>query len=127
VVGPGVYGDIDGDGHSVTPGDEVASPGCDCAIAITKSVTVESSAGAGATAGAVVRVMANGTTIRHNVLAGNGIAVLIDGGTRTPTGTVITFNNLVGNALGHACAEFGSIDTSPFLTRAVTIGSQAGR
>jgi hypothetical protein len=49
IVGPGLYGDIDGDGRYVTPGDEGADGPCSCGVSITKAVTIESSAGAAAT------------------------------------------------------------------------------
>lgn len=51
LVQPGVYGDVDGDGAFVTPGDEPAQidEGCDCLVAIDKPLTVVSEAGAGAT------------------------------------------------------------------------------
>ena len=51
VVRPGVYGDVDGDGEFVSPGDEPAQldDGCRCLVAIDKSLTVVSEAGAGAT------------------------------------------------------------------------------
>jgi parallel beta-helix repeat protein len=51
VVGPGLYGDIDGDGAFTTPGDEAAEvdTGCDCLIDVDKSVTITSRDGATAT------------------------------------------------------------------------------
>ena len=51
LVQPGVYGDVDGDGAFVTPGDEPAQigDGCNCLVAIDKPLTVVSEAGAGAT------------------------------------------------------------------------------
>lgn len=51
VVQPGVYGDVDGDGEFVSPGDEPAQfdDGCRCLVAIDKSLTIVSEAGAGAT------------------------------------------------------------------------------
>lgn len=51
VVQPGVYGDVDGDGEFVSLGDEPASPdeGCRCLVAVDKSLTIVSEAGAGAT------------------------------------------------------------------------------
>lgn len=51
VVQPGVYGDVDGDGDFVSPGDEPAQvdEGCECLISVDKSVTIVSEAGAGAT------------------------------------------------------------------------------
>lgn len=51
LVGPGVYGDVDGDGEFITPGDEPASydTGCHCLVYVDKPVTILSQAGAGAT------------------------------------------------------------------------------
>jgi parallel beta-helix repeat protein len=71
VVGPGRYGDLDGDGAFTSPGEEAAEvdSGCDCMIHVDKTLTIESRAGAGATVldagGApvdVVRIWANGVT-----------------------------------------------------------------
>ena len=50
VVGPGKYGDLNGDGIlGNSPGEEVPATNCFCMIAINKSVTIVSSAGAAAT------------------------------------------------------------------------------
>jgi parallel beta-helix repeat protein len=49
VVGPGRYGDVDRDSHFGSPGDEAVASFCGGCLAITKVVTVESSAGAAAT------------------------------------------------------------------------------
>jgi len=50
-VGPGRYGDLDGDGTFGDPGEEAAEidAGCDCLIHVTLPVTVVSRDGAGAT------------------------------------------------------------------------------
>ena len=48
IVGPGVYGDVDGDGVFEV-GDEFGFPFCGCLLGIDKAVTVLSSAGAAAT------------------------------------------------------------------------------
>src|SRR5678815_3714192 len=48
IVGPGRYGDNDGDG-TIDPGDELGFPFCGCLLGIDKPVTVLSSAGAAAT------------------------------------------------------------------------------
>jgi len=69
VVGPGRYGDLDGDGNFTSPGEEAAEvgSGCFCMIKVDKPLTIESRAGAGATVldagGAlvnVVQILANG-------------------------------------------------------------------
>lgn len=53
VVGPGRYGDVNGDGDFDDPGDEAAElqdgPGCGCLIHVNKILTIESEEGAGAT------------------------------------------------------------------------------
>jgi len=50
LVGPGVYGDVDGDGDFVSPGDEPAGrSGCNCVVRVNKSVRILSEQGAGAT------------------------------------------------------------------------------
>jgi parallel beta-helix repeat protein len=51
IVGPGVYGDVNRDGAFTGPSDEPAQvgSGCGCVIRIDRTVTLESSAGAGAT------------------------------------------------------------------------------
>lgn len=51
LVGPGFYGDADGDGAYDHPGDEAGSPvsGCVCLLRLTKRVTVRSRDGADAT------------------------------------------------------------------------------
>lgn len=50
VVGPGKYGDLNGDGIlGDSPGEEVPAANCFCMIAINKSVTIVSSEGAAAT------------------------------------------------------------------------------
>jgi hypothetical protein len=51
VVGPGRYGDLDGDGAFASPGDEAAEVnfGCFCMVHVDKTLTIESRAGAGAT------------------------------------------------------------------------------
>lgn len=51
VVGPGYYGDLNGDDDFADPGEEAAETGggCDCAVKIDKRVTVKSRDGAAAT------------------------------------------------------------------------------
>lgn len=72
VVLPGVYGDVDGDGEFISPGDEPAryDTGCRCLIDVDKPLTIVSRRGAGATVlrGAVdglfaVRVSAPGVVL----------------------------------------------------------------
>jgi hypothetical protein len=49
IVGPGQYGDLDGDGVLGEPGEEPAPGPCNCMILIAQRVTLESVGGAGAT------------------------------------------------------------------------------
>ena len=49
VVGPGRYGDVDGNGTLGGPGDEAPAPGCGCMLAVNKGVSLISSHGAAAT------------------------------------------------------------------------------
>lgn len=51
LVLPGVYGDVDGDGEFVSPGDEPAryDDGCNCLVNVDKPVSILSQSGAGAT------------------------------------------------------------------------------
>jgi len=67
VVGPGRYGDLDGDGAFTSAGEEAPSVACSCMIKVDKAVTIESRAGAGATVldagglpGTVVGILASG-------------------------------------------------------------------
>ena len=51
VVGPGYYGDLDGDGQFTSPGDEAAEigSGCDCVVKVDKRLTLRSRDGAAST------------------------------------------------------------------------------
>ena len=89
-VGPGVYGDVNGDGDFDDPGEEPAQPigGCFCVVPIQRRVTLRSRDGAGVTIidagkseGAVLQVGTgadgttiggpqNGFTLRHSLDAG---------------------------------------------------------
>jgi hypothetical protein len=42
IVGPGRYGDLDGDGHFGEAGEESAPIGCDCVIDVDRAVSIES-------------------------------------------------------------------------------------
>ncbi len=85
LVGPGRYGDLNGDGAFDDPGDEAAEvdTGCDCMIHVDKPVTILSRDGAGATildAGSasvfVVRIDAGGASLGE---VGKGFTVLGSG------------------------------------------------
>ena len=49
VVGPGRYGDLNGDGSFGGPGEEAAPAGCGCMIEVNKRLTLQSSDGPGVT------------------------------------------------------------------------------
>lgn len=49
VVGPGRYGDLDGNGTLAGSGEETGAPGCGCLLAVNKALSIESSDGAAAT------------------------------------------------------------------------------
>ncbi len=49
LVGPGAYGDLDGDGTIAERGEELGGAGCDCMLLVNKSVTIVSTDGAAAT------------------------------------------------------------------------------
>jgi parallel beta helix pectate lyase-like protein len=69
VVGPGFYGNLNGDGDYADPGDEAGSPGsgCVCVIPIQKRVKVKSRDGADAT-------VIEGGTVARGVWFGPGSA-----------------------------------------------------
>src|SRR3981081_3085672 len=49
IVGPGKYGDLNGNGVLGEPGEETPAANCFCMLAVNKSVTIVSSDGAAAT------------------------------------------------------------------------------
>lgn len=96
VVGPGRYGDLNGDGLFDRPGEETPEAGCFCMLHVDKAVTVLSRDGAAATVihagGAhfdVVRVSADGATFGgprkgftltgSNRIAGLAVPVVAEG------------------------------------------------
>jgi hypothetical protein len=80
-VGPGRYGDLDGDGVFDDPGDEAAEidTGCDCLVKVDRSLVIVSRAGAGATiidaGGAPVRVVLVDSPVVVFGLKGKGFTV----------------------------------------------------
>jgi hypothetical protein len=72
VVGPGRYGDLNGNG-TVEPGEEAAEVGfgCDCLIKVNKRLSLESSDGAGAT-----MIDEGSTNVAHGIrIQVNGVIV----------------------------------------------------
>jgi hypothetical protein len=63
VVGPGTYGDLNGNGTLGETGEETPSPGCGCMLSFNKAVTLVSSQGAAATV-----IDARSVTANTNVL-----------------------------------------------------------
>jgi hypothetical protein len=83
VVGPGRYGDLDGDGQTAEPGEETGFPFCGCVLGIDRPMTVVSSAGAAATV-----IDGRGVAAVRNVfLIGNDITFGKPGKGFTVTGT----------------------------------------
>jgi hypothetical protein len=107
-VGPGHYGDLNGDGVFGGPGEETPPDGCICMIRVDKAVTIESRDGAGATVldagGAdaiVVDIEASGAVFgkknRGFTLTKGSIGLLIAGGT---SGVTVRDNLAVANTEG---------------------------
>jgi hypothetical protein len=69
IVGPGKYGDLDGDGVIGEPGEETGSPGCGCMLSVNKSVNLVSSNGAAAT-------VIDATTVQSNT----NVLLILNGG-----------------------------------------------
>ena len=109
-VGPGRYGDANGDGDFDDPGDEPAEigSGCECAIRLDVPVTLRSRDGAGATlltgGGAVtdvVLVSANGVSLggaKHGFTVTGSAGLSADGVDVAADGVRIEGNLLVANA-----------------------------
>jgi hypothetical protein len=107
VVMPGVYGDVDGDGEFVTPGDEPVqyNEGCNCIVNVDKPVTILSDAGAGATIlrGAVdgifaVNINAPGVTLGRKKKGFSIVGDLQHDGFGVRVGDVATGAHVEGNA-----------------------------
>ena len=109
-VGPGRYGDVNGDGAFDDPGDEPAEigSGCECAIRLDVPVTLRSRDGAGATlltgGGAVtdvVLVTANGASLggaKRGFTVTGSAGLSADGVDVAADGVRIEGNLLVANA-----------------------------
>ena len=72
VVGPGRYGDLNGNGVLGEPGEEnpdVFSPGCGCVLGVNKTLTLTSSNGAAATVIDATSV----ASIQNVLIIGNGV------------------------------------------------------
>ena len=69
MVGPGRYGDLDGDGVIGEPGEETGSPGCGCMLSVNKSINLVSSNGAAAT-------VIDATTVQVNT----NVLLILNGG-----------------------------------------------
>jgi hypothetical protein len=82
VVGPGRYGDLDGDGTPGETGEEIGSPGCGCMLSVNKPVKLRSSEGAAATV-----IDAHTVDVIQNVL------IIADGGAFGQPGQGFTVTN----------------------------------
>jgi parallel beta helix pectate lyase-like protein len=77
IAGPGLYGDVNGDGNFDDPGDEAAEigSGCECMVKVDKRVTLKSRDGS------------NATSINAKGLTNTALAVVAGGGGATIGGT----------------------------------------
>jgi len=109
VVGPGRYGDLNGDGSFGGPGEEAAPAGCGCMIEVNKRLTLQSSDGPGVTildAGGAeitgILVQADGVTFGGG--SGHGFTIVnarheglhVEGNGVTVAGNVAVGNGLSG-------------------------------
>src|SRR5262245_30462958 len=109
VVGPGRYGDLNGDGSVGGPGEEAGPAGCQCMIEVNKRLTLKSSDGPGVTildaAGAEVYgvfAQADGVTVGSG--SGHGFTIVkarkegihVEGNGVTVAGNVAIGNGLSG-------------------------------
>ena len=137
IVGPGRYGDLNGNGDFTDLGDEDAEfpSGCVCMIKVDKSVSLESSDGAGAT---VLNVL--GADLRAVVITADGVVfgksrrgftlansrragLVVDG--RTSDNVTVAGNHAVGNGTnGNDAFEIGG--TGHTVTQNVAIGNARG-
>ena len=110
VVGPGRYGDLNGDGSFGGPGEEAAPAGCGCMIEVNKRLTLQSSDGLGVSildAGGAeitgILVQADGVTFGGG--SGHGFTIVnarheglhVEGNGVTVAGNVAIGNGLSGH------------------------------
>lgn len=111
VVGPGRYGDLDGDGTLGEPGEETPSQGCGCVLSFNKAVTLISSDGAAATV-----IDGRGASTSTNVL------MVSEGGELGKPGKGFTVTNTKLNG-GHGIR----IDSNGVALRGnLVVGSDGG-
>ena len=140
IVGPGIYGDIDGDGAFGSVGEEPAQSGfgCDCVVLVNKRVTLESSAGAGATiidAASTARgllVTVSGVVIgrrdRSFTIRNGGAGIVLDGGESTELTSVrVEDNRLMRNGVGISTqGARGAVVTGNVITDNLFLGASLG-
>ena len=115
LVGPGRYGDLNNNGTLGDPGEETSSPGCDCMLAVKKSVILISSDGAAATLidannlviGKAVLIMASDVEFgrpEHGFLvtnpAASGKGIVIDGTDVKVRGNQVLRTEPAGHGVG---------------------------
>lgn len=129
VVGPGRYGDANGDGDFDDPGDEPAEigSGCECVVHLDVAVTLRSRDGAGATlltaGGAqldVVHVSAAGATLGA---AKRGFTITESGGGGFANGVEVAADDV--RVEGNLVAANDSAGVRVLAARAVVAGNQA--
>jgi parallel beta-helix repeat protein len=102
VVGPGTYGDLDGDGTlGSSPGEEVPPTFCNCMLLINKSVTIVSSDGAAETiinATTAVNLASNVSIVASNVKFGASGAGFTVTNVNTPPQDETATNGVTTNA-----------------------------
>ena len=131
VVGPGRYGDLNGDGSFGGPGEEAAPAGCGCMIEVNKRLTLQSSDGPGVTildAGGAeitgILVQADGVTFGGG--SGHGFTIVnarheglhVEGNGVTVAGNVAIGNGLSGHVaiavvgIGNIIADNAAINNA---------------
>jgi len=116
IVGPGKYGDLNGDGIlGNSPGEEVPTANCSCMLALNKSVTLVSSDGAAATVidARTVDVFNNVAVTIHGAIFGKpGLGFTV---TETKAATTNCFGIDLGSAEG-VTIEGNLVAASHFCT-----------
>ena len=124
VVGPGRYGDLDGNGTLSGPGEESGAPGCGCLLAVNKPLSIASSDGAAATVidAHTVDLLQNVLLITENATFGSPGKGFLVSGTANVDGKALVIdsnqvavrgNQVVGPGITlHADAGIATVDAS---------------
>ncbi len=108
IVGPGIYGDLDGDGTFTSAGEEAAEvgTGCNCMIKVNKTLTIVSRNGADATVLDAGAAAISGVVIQANaVILGLPRKGFTIWRAQDSTGLVVE-NNTTGVTVGGNVAKF---------------------